>query len=272
MEHHPLLVNELTNWRKSDFFMDWVRQRADTNLKNSSNPKQRHPYDPSYNFEAGINDLTGFPVKGVIWYQGESNAHNIELHEALFTELVKSWRLQWGSELPFYYVQLSSLNRPTWAHFRNSQFELQKKIPSTFMAVTSDLGEKDNVHPRRKKEVGERLARLALHNSYGQKNIVPTGPMPVSVLLKNNNVEISFNQPVYRSAGSDTLKGFELVNHKGIIRDAIARIHKNKVLIPVGVEENIVTIRYAWKPFTDANLVNEEGLPASTFHLKIKVL
>lgn len=268
MEHHPVLVNELTNWRKSDFFMDWVRQRADTNLKNSSNPKQRHPYDPAYNFEAGIRDLTGFPVKGVIWYQGESNAHNVELHEILFTQLIKSWRLNWGYELPFYFVQLSSLNRPGWNHFRASQFELQKKIPSTYMAVTSDLGEKENVHPRRKKEVGERLARLALHHEYGFRKIVPSGPSIVNVKLKSKNVEITFDQ-LLRTAESDTLKGFELINDKGITREATAKFYKNKVLIPIDVNEKIVAVRYAWKTFTDANLVNMEGLPASTFQHKI---
>lgn len=268
MEHHPVLVNELTNWRKSDFFMDWVRQRAETNLKNSSNTKQRHPYDPAFNFEAGIHDLTGFPVKGVIWYQGESNAHNIELHEILFTELVKSWRSNWGYELPFYFVQLSSLNRPTWAHFRSSQFELQKKIPSTYMAVTSDLGEKENVHPRRKKEVGERLARLALHHEYGFRKIVPSGPSIVNVKLESKNVKISFDQ-LLRTAESETLNGFELINHKGIIREGFGKIYKNRVLIPIQTNEKIVAVRYAWKPFTDANLVNKEGLPVSTFQIRI---
>lgn len=269
MEHHPVLVNELTNWRKSDFFMEWVRQRADTNLKNSSNPKQRHPYDPAYNFEAGIRDLTGFPVKGVIWYQGESNAHNVELHEILFTQLVKSWRLNWGYELPFYFVQLSSLNRPGWNHFRASQYELQKEIPSTYMAVSSDLGEKENVHPGRKKEVGERLARLALHHEYGFKKINPSGPSIVNVKLKSKNVEITFDQ-LLRTAESDILKGFELINDKGITREATAKIYKNKVLIPIDVNEKIVVVRYAWKTFTDENLVNMEGLPASTFQMELK--
>lgn len=268
MEHHPVLVNELTNWRKSDFFMDWVRQRADTNLKHSSNSKQRHPFDPSYNFEAGINDLIGFPVKGVLWYQGESNAHNTELHETLFSELVRSWRSHWGYELPFYFVQLSSLNRPTWAHFRASQFELQKRIPSTYMAVTSDLGEKENVHPRHKKEVGDRLARLALHHTYGFSNIISAGPSLVDLKLKGKKAELTFDQELH-IAGSDTLKGFELVDDKGKVRDGLAKIFKTKVLIPLDKNEKIMLLRYAWKPFTNANMVNKEGLPASTFQIKI---
>ena len=113
LEHDDKVVDALTNWRKSDFIMPWVRTRADMNLKNATNPKQRHPYDPAYNYEAGVTNFTKFPIKGVIWYQGESNAHNVELYEHLLPTLVKSWRKAWNSNFPFYYVQLSSLNRPT---------------------------------------------------------------------------------------------------------------------------------------------------------------
>ncbi|MBV4355934.1 GDSL-type esterase/lipase family protein [Pinibacter aurantiacus] len=193
MEHSPVLVNELTNWRKSDFIMPWVRERADTNLKKADNPKQRHPYEPCYNFEAGIKPFTGFPIAGVIWYQGESNAHNIELHETAFTELVKSWRDQWGYNFPFYYVQLSSINRPSWPSFRYSQLQMLKQIPNTGMAVTSDLGDSANVHYTSKKPVGDRLANLALHFSYGRTDVVPYGPLPLKAVRKNDQVIVSFN-------------------------------------------------------------------------------
>lgn len=271
MEQDPLLVNELTNWRKSDFFMDWVKERANTNLKNSTNPKQRHPYDPAYNFESGIAEITTFPIKGVIWYQGESNTHNIELHETLFTQLVKSWRTQWGYEVPFYYVQLSSMNRETWDSFRASQLELLKKIPQSGMAVSSDLGDPKDVHPKRKKEVGERLGRLALHFTYQQKKIVPYGPMPGKAIRKKNKIVISFDYSTkkLKTANHQPLQGFELINDKGMVIQAVATIHNNKVIIPVPDGENIQAVRYGWKPYSEANMVNEEGLPASTFRLMI---
>lgn len=271
MEHHPVLVNELNNWRKSDFFQPWVRARADTNLKNATNPKQRHPYDPSYNFEAGIQPFIGFPVAGVIWYQGESNAHNIELHEIVFPELVKSWKQQWGYNFPFYYVQLSSINRPSWPAFRYSQLQLLNRIPNSGMAVSSDLGHPTDVHPRQKKPVGERLAALALHFKYHQKNIVPCGPIPLNAVKQHHKIVISFQYADgLKTSDGKALRGFKLLNDKGIPVEANAFIQNNKVIIPVN--KNIITteVLYGWQPFTDANLANGAKLPASTFRLKIQ--
>ncbi len=271
-EHHPVLVNELYNWRKSDFFQPWVRERTDTNLKKSSNPKQRHPYDPAYNYEAGLSQFTSFPIQGVIWYQGESNAHNVELHEVLFPQLVKSWRKQWGYDFPFYYVQLSSLNRPSWTSFRNSQLQLLQQIPNTGMAVSSDVGDVNDVHPRRKKEVGERLARLALHFTYGRKEVVPYGPMPLKAVRQNNNIVLHFQYAGahLRTAGPKEVKGFSIVSDKGILMEVKALLQKDRVVIPLTGKEKIVEVRYGWQPYTEANLVNEAGLPASTFQINIQ--
>ena len=272
MEHHPVLVNELYNWRQSDFFQPWVRERTGTNLKNAANPKQRHPYEPSYNFEAGIQPLVPFPIQGVLWYQGESNAHNVELHEELFPQLVKSWRQQWGYEFPFYYVQLSSLNRPTWPHFRYSQLQLLKQIPNAGMAVSSDVGDSLDVHPRKKKEVGERLARLALHHTYNKKELAPHGPLPVKAERVANNIVIHFSHAGKQLATGDKrdLRGFTLVDAKGFQKEIETFIDKDKVVIPISAKDKWVEVRYGWQPFTRANLVNAAGLPASTFKLSIQ--
>lgn len=271
MEGDPVLVDELYNWRRSDFFQPWTRERADTNLKNSTISKQRHPFEPCYNYEAGISHLVNYPFEGVIWYQGESNAHNIELHEKVFPALVRSWRGKWGYEFPFYYVQLSSLNRPSWTAFRNSQLKLLKAIPNSGMAVSSDVGNVTNVHPRHKKEVGERLARLALNFTYHQKNIVPYGPMPLKAQRVNNRILVSFQYAgqLLKTGDGTPLRGFILRNDKGIDKDANAFINKNTVVIPIDKNEKPVKVLYGWKPYTDANLINSEGLPASTFEIKI---
>ncbi|HEX5153035.1 MAG TPA: GDSL-type esterase/lipase family protein [Parafilimonas sp.] len=271
MEHHPVLVNELSNWRKSDFFQPWVRERADTNLNKATNPKQRHPYEPCYNYEAGIKPLIDFPIAGVTWYQGESNAHNIELHETVFPELVKSWRKQWGYDFPFYYVQLSSLNRPSWTSFRYSQLQLLKVIPNSGMAVSSDVGDSTNVHPRNKKPVGERLAALALHFTYNQKNIVPYGPLPLKAVQQNNQIVISFQYADgLKTSDSKALRGFKLVNENGMQLEANASVQNNKVVIPIDKNDTITEVLYGWAPYTNANLVNGANLPASTFRLKIQ--
>lgn len=270
MEHRPVLVRELTNWRRSDYFQPWVKERTDTNLKKATNPKQRHPYEPCYNFEAGIKQFIRFAIAGVIWYQGESNAHNIELHEAVFPELVKAWRRQWGYEFPFYYVQLSSLNRPSWTSFRYSQLQMLKTIPNSGMAVSSDVGNPTNVHPREKRPVGERLARLALHFTYGKKNLVPCGPVALDAVRKKHLIVVSFRFAGHlRTSDGKALRDFKLMDGKGIMTQTNAFIQKNKVIIPIDNKEDAVEVLYGWEPYTDANLVNGASLPASTFKLKI---
>ena len=109
----------LKNWIENDFIQDWVRVRAALNIRKTKDKQQRHPYAPCYLYETGIRPLEQFPLRGVIWYQGESNAHNVEAHEKLFHLLIESWRKNWADDkLPFYYVQLSSIDRPSWPWFR----------------------------------------------------------------------------------------------------------------------------------------------------------
>ena len=255
----------LYSWKENDRIQPWVRERASLNVKQSSNKLQRHPYEPCYLFEAGIAPLAKYPVKGVIWYQGESNAHNIEVHEILFPLLVESWRKNWNKELPFYYVQLSSLNRPSWTWFRDSQRRMLKDIRCVGMAVSSDCGDSTNVHPTRKKEVGDRLARLALHDTYG-KSLTPSGPQFRSVEFTNGAafVTFDFNEGMHSSDG-ESLKTFEIAEHEGVFFSAMAEVVDGRIKVWSKEVKNPRFVRYGWQPFTRANLVNKEGLPASTF-------
>lgn len=269
LEHDDKVVDVLTNWRKSDFIMPWVRSRADENLKNAKNPKQRHPYGPSYNYEAGVTHFTDFPIKGILWYQGESNAHNIELYEHLMPVLVQSWRKAWGTSLPFYYVQLSGTDRPTWPSFRDAQTKIQKNIPNSGMAISMDYGDATNVHPIQKKQVGDRLALLALKYTYG-KNVIANGPSPEKATQKRDQILISFsNAKQLSTANKKELTGFELVTEKGIRIETMATILKNEVSILIPKGEKIKSVLYAWKPYTTANLVNEANLPCSTFQMDL---
>ncbi len=269
LEHDEKLVDLLSGWRKSDFIMPWVRERADKNLKNSGLAKQRHPYEPAYNYEAGISHLIRSPIKGVIWYQGESNTHNPELYEAGFKALVESWRKNWSLELPFYYVQLSSIARPSWPHFRNMQLELQSRISNVGMAVSSDLGDSLDVHPIRKKEIGRRLAFWALKNTYGRP-VIASGPVAISAVRRNNEIVVSFSETLEIAAGGNqTLTGFDLLTEKGIAIPATARIDGKNVYLDIAQDRQVKSVRYAWQPFTRANLINQAGLPASTFSIPI---
>jgi len=269
MEHDHQLVDVLTNWRKSDFIQEWARGRADVNLKHASNPKQRHPYEPVYNYEAGIARLTKSPIKGVLWYQGESNAQNVELYEHAMPVLVKSWRKNWGLDFPFYYVQLSGINRPSWPYFRDAQRKLLSVIPNSGMAVSYDLGDSLDVHPERKKEVGARLALQALQKTYN-KAVTADGPAPLSIKRAGNELIISFDHAAkLYTINNQALTGFELVTIKGIHLPAKPSIEVNHVRLSIPPGEQIKAVVYAWQPFTRANLLNEAGLPASTFSMTL---
>lgn len=256
----------LYNWTENDFIQDWVRGRAVLNTKKSANKLQRHPYEPCYLYETGIEPLQRYPIKGIIWYQGESNAQNIETHERLFPLLVNSWRKNWGEELPFYYVQLSSIDRPSWTWFRDSQRRMLPAIANSGMAVSSDRGDSLNVHPTRKREIGERLARWALNKTYGQSMITPSGPLYHSVEFKNATAYISFDyaEGLHTSDGQP-LRTFEIAEHDGLFVPARAEIIDGKIKVWSEKIANPTLVRYGWQPFTRANLVNGDGLPASTF-------
>ena len=213
--------------------------------------------------------MANFPIKGVIWYQGESNADHVEIYKHAFPLLVKSWRKVWGPELPFYYVQLSSINRPSWPYFRNAQRELESLVPNTGMAVTSDLGDSLDVHPRKKKEVGERLALLALANTY-QQPITSRGPAIQKATRKRDQIVLDFSQAQeLQSQGNATLSGFELEDKKGNPIKVKATIVQNQVHLTIPKNVQPVKVLYGWQPFTRANLINEAQLPASTFSIDI---
>lgn len=258
--------NILSNWLQNDFIQDWVRGRAAKNLTNDQTKLGRHPYEPCYLYESGILPLQRYPIKGVIWYQGESNAHNKDAHAKLFSLLVDGWRQNWKNpDMPFYFVQLSSLNRPSWPWFRDSQLRLMKEISNTGMAVSSDHGDSLDVHPRYKQPVGERLARWALAKTYGQ-HITPSGPVFSSVTRQADALIVSF---LYAD-GLQTSDGkapscFEIAEEDGLFHPATATIEGNTVRLTSPTLKHPRYVRYAWQPFTRANLVNSDQLPASTF-------
>lgn len=269
MESHPQLVNMLDDWRNNDHTMQWCRERGGTNIKNSISKGQRHPYEPSYLFEAGIHKLAGFPIKGVLWYQGESNVHNVELHEVLFPTLVNSWRKAWASpELPFYFAQLSSLNRPGWPHFRDSQRRMPRNISNVSMVVTSDVGHETDVHPKLKKPVGERFANLALHQLY-HKSDLPFGNISINrVELHKGKLCIHFNHTkTLQTADGKSLRELEVAGPDSLFYPVRAQLKGNQLIIVVG-EKLIEAVRYGWQPFSKGNLVNEDGVPASTFYIE----
>ncbi|ULB34899.1 MULTISPECIES: cyclically-permuted mutarotase family protein [Proteiniphilum] len=268
LERHPRLVDMFQNWNNNDYINSWCRERATKNIELSKNSLQRHPYHPAYLYEAGISEITKLNITGVIWYQGESNEHNVELHEVIFPTLVKSWRKAWDREFPFYFVQLSSTatGRETWGHLRDSQRRLSALVPKTGMAVSSDLGDSTDVHPRQKKQIGERLARWALNRTYEITDIVPSGPLFRDLFFDGGEGWLFFEyaEGLHTSDG-EPLRSFELAEYPGLFYPATAEVIGNVVRVSSKMVRNPKYVRYGWSSFSDGNLVNGEELPASTF-------
>ena len=272
LEFHPVLVDILYNWKENDMIQDWCRGRAKKNIAKSTNNMQRHPYEPCFLYENGIMPIAGYPIRGAIWYQGESNAHNVELHEVIFPTLIESWRKTWDNpEMPFYFVQLSSINRPSWPHFRDSQRRLAAEIPNCDFAVSSDKGDPWDVHPKEKAPVGERLARLALNQTYGMSHVAQHGPTPVRMFSFNGRTVIEFsNVTDFKTSDGDVLRGLEIADKTGPFSEVDTKTEVKFKGNRIIIEREAHRVRYAWEPFTDANLVNEAGLPASTFEIEVK--
>ncbi|GAA5497600.1 hypothetical protein Rhal01_03796 [Rubritalea halochordaticola] len=283
MQKSPELSRLLPQWWKNEDYPQWCRQRAALNLSQwtaSADLRDQappHPFAPHFLWEAGIAKILPLPVKGILWYQGESNATqdgaggppvDPALNKMKFKSLVKSWRQAWKDDsLPVYFVQLPGLNRP-WALFREMQLEASQEIPHAHMAVSIDLGHPTDVHPRNKQPVGERLARLALKHSYG-KDIIANGPIYKRSTFKQDKVYVDFeNSKGLSASGGGAIKGFELAGNDRVFHPAEATPSKGYLLVRSVKVKEPAFIRYAWANDPECNLVNAAGLPASPFRAR----
>ena len=266
----------LIDWTTNDYVMPWVQNRAIENIASSDDKhiNHRHPYEPSYLFTTGIRPLNAYPIAGTIWYQGESNAHNIEIHEQLFPALVDSWRNFWHQpKMPFLFVQLSSLDRPSWPAFRNSQRLLSRKIPNTAMVVSSDKGDSLDVHPRDKKTIGQRLALQALNKVYGNTSIVPEGPSIIKAeTIGPYEIKLTFEGGPISTSDGKSPSTIEVAEYDGLYVpvDSSYILSDNEIIAYSMKVKNPRFIRYAWQPYTRANIINTYNLPASTFKTTIE--
>jgi len=267
LELHPQLVDLLYDYRKSEFREPWVSNSITANLKNTDNPRQRHPFEPAYLYESGISRIAGYPLRGFLWYQGESNTNFPELYEVILPELVRNWRTSWSdSTLPFYFAQISSLNRPSWPEFRDTQRRLASIIPNSGMVVTTDVGHPTDVHPRNKKSVGERFASLALNDIYGFRK-GGRSPEPVRAERRGNLVVITFRHSgSLKTSDGLPVREVEVSVSGNDFKPASARIRRNRLEVDAA---GAVSVRYGWNPVSDGNLTGESGLPVATFRLKI---
>lgn len=226
-------------------------------------------------YNAMIAPLKNYPIKGVLWYQGESSTKKPSEYFALMETLIANWRSQWQQEkLPFLYVQLTNFMDPkpdpaesNWAALRQQQFNTLK-IPNTAMAVTIDLGEWNDIHPLNKYDVGKRLALQARRTVYGEQNLIASGPLFKSMKQKENKLILSFTDigTGLIAKNNGVLKGFAIAGNDGKFVWANAFIEGDQIVVSNDAVINPFKVRYAWADNpADANLYNKENLPASPF-------
>ncbi len=229
---------------------------------------------PTCLFYGMIYPLLNYRIRGVIWYQGESNAGRAYQYRVLFPTMIQDWRRHWKiGDFPFYYVQLANFMAPqkqpaepsAWAELREAQL-MALHVPNTGMAVIIDIGEAADIHPKNKQDVGKRLALWALAKTYG-KDIVFSGPIyHWAEWIDPGHVRLHFK---YTGSGlmakGGELKGFAVAGPDRKFHWATAKIEGDTVVVWSDEVPYVVAVRYGWANNPICNLYNKEGLPASPF-------
>ncbi len=241
---------------------------------------EKHEYAHSSNnvgtaiYNGMIAPLAPFAMRGVLWYQGETNAGRAFQYRQTFPLMIEDWRKKWNDDFYFYFVQLSSYGTnqnsnqgSNWAELREAQ-TLALSLPKTGMAVTTDIGNANDVHPTNKQDVGLRLAANALKLTYGQE--IPYGsPLFEAVKFENGKAIVSFKFAYEGLTAKDKfgyLRGFEIAGEDKVFYYAKAEIEGAKIIVYSSKVKNPVAVRYAWADAPiDANLFNSIGFPASSF-------
>ncbi len=256
----------------------WQKAEEQANATKTKNPlawppppaTPDSPSCPGGLFNAMIAPLQPAAIRGILWYQGESNASRPQDYAALFSALIRSWRENWGDDaLPFYFVQLPNFadNDATargWARLREAQ-AAALALPATGMAVTIDLGEADNIHPTRKMEVGRRLALIAKSELYGV-TADPSGPVFEKATREGATMRVRFRHAMTGLvAHGRPVQSLELAGPDRVFRPATAKIDGNTLIVSSPEVKEPVAVRYAWMNNPPANLFNGAGLPAAPF-------
>ena len=221
---------------------------------------------PSLIYNSMVHPFINTKISGVIWYQGESNVERAAEYAKTFPLLINSWREKFGKDLPFYFVQLSTFNNDgnsnegcPWAELREAQTQTLS-LKNTGMAVTTDVGNPNDIHPRNKKPVGDRLANLALKNGI-------YSPVLKSYSIKGDKIEVTLTgKSKLMAKDQQSLKGFEIAGEDQIFQPATASIVNNKLVVTSDKVSQPVAVRYGWKADnSDLNLFTKELLPVSPF-------
>ncbi|HVY71708.1 MAG TPA: sialate O-acetylesterase, partial [Verrucomicrobiae bacterium] len=245
------------------------------------NPTNKPFWKPSELYNGMIAPLLPYAIKGAIWYQGESNAGRAWQYRSLYTDMIRNWRRDWQEgNFTFLCVQLAPWDKnrkrglehinitpeeSDWAELRDAQLYSTTALPNVGMAVITDVGDKDDIHPTKKKPVGERLALAARSIAYGEK-ITGAGPTYRGMTVKGNTIYLSFdNVGKGLEAGDGKLTGFAIAAADQKFVWANAEIVGDRVAVSSPLVPDPVAVRYGWSDYPVVSLWNKDGLPATPF-------
>ncbi len=255
----------------------WEEQR--NAAKKDKKPLPARPRDPIQTrsrkvdigglFNGKIAPLVPFAIRGIVWYQGEANAHpgkSIHYHHQL-SLLIRDWRKRWNEELPIAWVQLPNFNREGeyWPEVREGMLKTLT-LPKTGMAIAIDIGEEKDIHPKNKQDVGKRLALWALGEVYGEKVGSTSGPLPVDHRVVGSAVRVRFSHAEGGlKAREGDVDGFVVSGADGKWKPATVRVEGDSIVASNPEVTAPVALRYNWAPFPNGDLVNGFNLPATPF-------
>lgn len=259
--HQEKLENYYLNLKK-----ERIANNNDLSKSELKKPKKEENKTSYVLYNAMLHPLINYTMRGVIWYQGESNAEQAYLYRSLFPAMVKNWRSDWNQgDFPFYYVQITP-HKSQNPDIREAQLFSLKNIPNSGMVVTTDVGNATNIHPIDKQTVGHRLALIAHAKTYNENKLVYSGPIYNQMKIKKDRVQLFFD---HADSGlvqkGDTLKEFEIAGEDKIFYPATAKIDGKTVVVSAAKVKNPVAVRFARKAIPEPNLFNKENLPASPF-------
>ena len=259
----PALKTQLDKYAQYDFHRDSVSKYL--GMKNEFQV-------PTLLYNTMVHPMINFPIRGVIWYQGEANAWGSSYYTALMDSLISSWRKDWGYKFPFYTVQLAAYQTPAefqensnWAALRWDQWKTSQQMDSTGMATAVDVGNATDIHPKNKQEVGRRLALIALKNTYGF-DVVADAPKPVSYRFEYKKAYITFDKKIHvRNDSVPVGFRFKDRSYKKFYAATAKVVGEKTIEISVSQPLRPSAIYYNWADYPIGNIYGENNLPVLPF-------
>lgn len=227
---------------------------------------------PSGLYEMMLKKIIGYTVKGVIWYQGESDEHHVELYSKLFSTMINRWRAYWNDNFPFLFVQLAPFEYGVkYPELRRQQELVEENVEKSYMVTISDIGHKTDIHPKNKHDVGYRLALKALGKVYS-KDVICDSPYAYKAEVTGNDITLYFVNCESLKIKGDKLNAIKLFSEDGRVKIYSCKVKDNALLLKTenAKKKNHIRVEFAWTPYHEVNLYNEADLPAKPFKFKIR--